>query len=210
MTDISDLARRRRMTRAFTDAPVAGDVIDRLLTLARHGPSAGNTAAMEFLVLEGPAQTARYWDVTLPEPRRSSFPWPELLNAPVLVVPWLDPTAYVSRYAEGDKAHTGLGAGPEAWAVPYWFVDGGAAAMLLLLGVEAEGLGALLFGLFDHEAAVREEFAVPGDLRALGAIAIGHPAPHRRSGSANRERPTLEAIVHRGAWQGSRRERASP
>lgn len=200
MADFSDLARGRRMTRAFTDATVPGDVVDRLLTLARHGPSAGNTAAMEFLVLEGGAQTARYWDVTLPESRRASFPWPELLNAPVLIVPWLDPAAYVSRYSESDKAHTGLGAGSDAWAVPYWFVDGGAAAMLLLLGAEAEGLGALLFGLFDDEAAVREEFAVPSDRRALGAIAIGHPAPHRPSKSAGRERPTLEAMVHRGAW----------
>lgn len=188
------------MTRAFTDAPVAADVVDRLLALTRHGPSAGNTAAMEFLVLEGSTQTARYWDVTLPEPRRSSFPWPELLNAPVLLVPWLDPTAYVDRYSERDKAHTGLGAGQQAWSVPYWFVDGGAAAMLLLLGAEAEGLGALLFGLFDHEAAVREEFGVPSDRRALGAIAIGHPAPHRRSESAGRRHPTLDAIVHRGAW----------
>ena len=43
-----------------------------------------------------------------------------------------------TRYAEEDKARTGLGAGADAWAVPYWWVDGGMAAMTLLLAAEVE------------------------------------------------------------------------
>ena len=187
------------MTRAFTDEPVAPAVVDRILDLARRGPSAGKTAALDFLVLEGD-QTARYWDTTLASDKRPTFPWPRLLDAPVLIIPWVEPDAYVRRYSEADKASTGLGASEDEWDVPYWWVDGGAAAMTLLLAVEAVGLGALLFGLFEHEDAVRAEFGVPAGQRAIGAIAIGHPAPDRPSMSASRERGSFDAVVHRGGW----------
>ncbi len=94
-------------------------------------------------MLEG-EETARYWDVTLPEAARAAFPWPGLLLAPVLLVPVGSPQAYVRRYAEPDKARTGLGAGVDAWSVPYWYVDTAFSAMVTLLAAVDEGLGALL------------------------------------------------------------------
>lgn len=187
------------MTRAFTTEPVDPAVVDRMLDLARRGPSAGKTASLDFLVLEG-EQPRRYWDTTLAPESRPNFPWPQLLDAPVIIVPWVEPNAYVRRYSEADKVSTGLGEGEDAWDVPYWWVDGGAAAMTLLLAVEAVGLGALLFGLFEHEDAVRAEFGVPDGRRAVGAIAIGHAAPDRPSMSAARKRGSFDAVVHRGAW----------
>ena len=147
-------------------------------------------------------ETARYWDVTLPAERRSSFRWPGLLRAPVLVVAVTDPQAYVARYAEGDKAATGLGTGADAWPVPYWFVDAGAAVENLLLAVVAAGLGACLFGPFGHEEAVREALGVPAGRRLVATIAVGHPdggedGPGR---SADRARRPLDDVVHRGGW----------
>lgn len=188
------------MTRAFRDTPVDPSIIDGLLDVARRSPSAGNTASVEFLVLDGPSDTGAYWETTLPTERRASFPWPDLLRAPVLVVPWVDPSAYVARYREDDKSHTGLGASIDGWPVPYWFVDGGAAVMSLLLGAEAEGLGALFFGLFDHEPAIRDRFDVPEERRAVGTVALGHAAEDRPSRSAARPRPALDSVVHRGRW----------
>lgn len=190
------------MTRAFEPTPIEPELVDRLLDDARRAPSAGNSASVEFLVLTG-AQTDDYWDLTLPAARRATFAWPDLLAAPVLVVAWVDPEAYVRRYGEPDKSHTGLGSATTAWSVPYWFVDGGAAVMSLLLGAEAAGLGALLFGLFDHEDAVRDRFGVPAPRRAVGTVALGHPASRqRRSLSAQRRRPALDEVVHRGHWSG--------
>lgn len=188
------------MTRSFEPTAVATTVVDRLLDQARRAPSAGNTAATEFLVLETPDAVDRYWATTLSDERRAAFPWPQLLRAPLLIVPWVEPAAYVARYGEADKAHTGLGVSAGAWPVPYWFVDGGAVAMALLLAAEAEGLGALLFGLFEHEAAVRERFGVPEGRRAVGTIALGHRAPDRPSASAARPRRPLAEVVHRGTW----------
>ena len=189
----------RRMVRAFTDEPVDPETVDRILGLARRAPSAGNADGLDFLVLEGP-DAAAYWEVTLPEPRRSGFAWPGLLAAPVVVVVWADPSAYVARYREPDKSRAGLGAGPEAWPVPYWFVDAGAAVMTILCACADRGLGASFFGLFEHEPAVRARFGVPEGRRAAGAVALGHPAPDRPSGSLRRRRRALPEIVHRGAW----------
>ncbi len=198
--EFEQAVRRRRMVRSYTREPVAPAAIDEICDLARRAPTAGNTAGVEFLVLEGGA-TAAYWDVTLPAERRDGFAWPGLLAAPVLVVVWVDPGAYVSRYREPDKAHTGLGADEEAWPVPYWFVDGGAAVMTLLLAARDRGLGASFFGMFDHEDAVRRSFGVPSGWRGVGTVAIGHPAADARpSHSAGRARPDLSDVVHRSRW----------
>ena len=187
------------MVRAFTDDPVDDGLLDDMLDLGRRAPSAGNTQPWELLVLVGD-EVRRYWDATLPAARRADFRWPGLLLAPVLVVPYVRPEAYVERYAEADKAGTGLGTGAEAWPVPYWWVDGGALVENLLLSVTAAGLGACLFGQFDHEPAVRAAFGVPDGYRALGTVAIGHPAPAPPGRSANRPRPPIDGIVHRGRW----------
>lgn len=188
------------MTRAFLDEPLDEARLDALIDLARRSPAAGNTAGVDYLVLAG-ADTDRYWDTTLAPERRADFPWPRLLAAPALIVPWVEPAAYVARYGEADKARTGLGSDVAAWQVPYWWVDGGMAAMTILLAAEAAGLGALFFGLFEHEDTVRATFGVPEGRRAVGAIAVGHRAPDQRpSASAGRGRPGLHTVIHRGRW----------
>ena len=132
---------------------------------------------------------------------RETFPWPGLLVAPVIVLPCGDATAYVDRYGESDKARTGLGENADAWSIPYWHVDTAMATMILLNGATALGLGALFFGIFDHEAGVVAEFAIPEGVRPIGAVAIGHPAPtQRKSQSVARGLAPLDEIVHRGRW----------
>lgn len=197
--ELTEAIRRRRMVRAFAPRPVPPEVVDRLIELARQAPSAGNTQPWAFVVLEG-HETARLWDATLPAERRASFRWPGLLDAPVVVVPLVEPAAYPRRYGEPDKAATGLGAGPDAWPVPYWWVDGGMAVHALLLGATDAGLGALFYGLFGHEPAALAALGVPAGWRALGAVALGWPAPDEPGRSAGRGRPPLDEVVHRGGW----------
>jgi nitroreductase len=199
--ELSDVVRRRHMVRSFEPRPVDDDVLTRVLAAANRAPAAGNTQALDLLVLRGPIETARYWDTTLAPEKRSTFRWPGLLQAPVLVLPCVRAEAYVERYDEDDKRRTGLGEGRDRWAVPYWHVDGGMATMLLLLAAEDAGLGALFFGIFEHEPAVRETFGIPADVQPLGAIALGHPAGDDEPGrSAARARRPLEEVVHRGRW----------
>jgi len=198
--ELPDAVRSRRMVRAFTDEPVDPAVVEGLVDLARRAPSAGNSQGCAFVVLSGAEETARYWDVTLPAERRASFRWPGLVAAPVLVVGLVRPDAWVERYAEPDKAATGLGAGEDAWSVPYWWVDAGMAVEHLLLGAVDAGLGACFFGLFDHEAAVLGELGVPEGWRAVGTVALGHPALDEPGRSATRPRATLDEVLHRGGW----------
>jgi nitroreductase len=186
------------MVRTFSSEAVPEGLLTDLVDLMRRAPSAGNTQPLEVLVLRGPA-AQRYWSVTLGD-RRDSFRWQGMVRAPVLVIPYVRPAAYPERYAEADKATTGLGEGVEAWSVPYWWVDGGAAVENLLLAAHAAGLGACLFGQFEHEAAVREAFGVPPDRRALGTVAIGRPLPDEPGRSAGRARPALGEVVHRDRW----------
>src|SRR4051812_32927739 len=160
------------MVRAFRDEHVPADVLERVLDAALRAPSAGNSQAVDLIVLEGPAETARYWSITLPDP--SAFRWKGLLAAPVLVIVVVSSEGYAARYGEADKTETGLGA-MDAWPVPYWWVDGGMAVETLLLACVAEGLGACFFGMFDHERAVLDALSVPHDRRAIGTVALGWP-----------------------------------
>jgi len=198
--DLIAVIRRRRMVRAFTDEAVAPETVDALVDLMRRAPSAGNSQGISVVALEGAEQTARYWGVALPADRRAGFGWPGLVAAPVLLVVVVRPAAWVERYSEPDKATTGLGVGAAAWPVPYWWVDAGMAVEHLLLGAVDAGLGACFFGLFDHEAAVLAALGVPDGWRAVGTVALGHPAPDEPGASAGRPRPSVAALVHRGGW----------
>ncbi len=195
-----DVVRSRHMVRAFERTPIPADVLERVLDLATRVPAAGNTAGLDLVVLEG-VQTAKYWDASLSADARASFPWPRLLDAPVLIVPVASPDAYVHRYAEPDKARTGLGDGVDAWSVPYWYVDTAFAAMVALLAAVDEGLGALFFGQFEHETAIKRALGIPDDRRPVGTIALGYACTEqRRSLSSQRPRRPLGEIVHRGGW----------
>jgi len=200
--ELDEVIRRRRMVRSFEDRPLTPGTIERLLDLAVRAPSAGFTQGWEFIVLEGPSQTARYWDVTLPAAQRESFPWPGLLNAAALVIPLAHAQDYVDRYGESDKAATGLGSSVDDWPVPYWLIDTAMTAMLLLLSVVDAELGALFFGMFEHEQAVLTALGVPDGFRPIGTIAIGHPASEGNSPSQSvrRGRRPMANMMHRGGW----------
>lgn len=207
----ADVVRRRRMTRAFRPDPIDPELLERVVDLATWAPSAGKSQGWHLVVLEG-EQTERFWEITLPPMRRSSFTWQRLVDAPVVALPLADPKAYLDRYSEPDKSATGLGAGVEAWPVPYWTIDTSMAVMTLLLAAESEGLGALFFGVFRGEQALRRALRIPSGLELLGALALGWPATDepdddvttggtRTGRSSGRRRRRPDEIIHRGGWR---------
>jgi nitroreductase len=177
------------MVRAFERRPIDDDVLDAVLGAALRAPAAGNTDALDLLVV---TDTERFWSLSFEDRSRFRFQGP--FDAPVLVVPVVEVDAYVRRYAEADKVDR------TDWPVPYWWVDGGAAVQNLLLAAVDAGLGALLFGLFERERVILDAFGVPGDRRALGAIALGHPAPDEPGRASGRPRRALGEVVHRDRW----------
>ncbi len=84
--------------------------------------------------------------------------------------------------------------------MPYWLVDTAMSTMIMLLAAVDEGLGALFFGIFQHQATLMRELGVPGGHQPIGTIAIGYRAPDRPSPSLARGRRPLDEVVHRGSW----------
>ncbi len=202
--EFQDVVRRRRMVRNFTDQPVPPDVLDRVLGNALHAPSAGFSQGWAFLVLEGREETERLWSVTWVEEARARFRWQGLFAAPVLIVPMSHKQAYLDRYAEADKGVTDKR--ESFWPVPYWDVDTGMAALLMLLTAVDAGLGALFFGIFpDDLPGFRRAFDVPDAYTPIGAIALGYRAPDEPSPSLRRGRRPLDEVVHRGRFRGAPR-----
>jgi nitroreductase len=200
--ELAEAASRRRMVRSFSGAAPDSALLERLLRLALRAPSAGNTRGWDAVVLEGPKQTEAFWRATTtPAWRARSARWPGLRRAPVVIAMFAHPQAYLERYREPDKAASGLGAGTEAWPVPYWHVDTGMAVLLLLLGAVDLGLAACFIGNFRGEDALRRALGVPGERRYVGAVLIGEAGgddPPSRSSA--RPRRSAEEVFHRGGW----------
>ena len=188
--------------------PVDPAVIDRMLTHATRAPSAGFSQGWAFLVLDQPADIARFWAATTPEPdgdRSATQPsrWlTGMRTAPVVIVPLSHQAAYLDRYAEPDKGWTDRD--PGRWPVPYWHIDTGMASLLILQTAVDEGLGACFFGIpAERTAAFHDEFGVPESHTPIGAITIGHRRPDDRGGTGSptrRPRLPVEDVAHRGRW----------
>jgi nitroreductase len=85
--------------------------------------------------------------------------------------------------------------------VPYWDVDTGMAALLMLLTAVDAGLGACFFGVPPaRQRAVLEALDAPAGRRIVGVVSVGHAAPDRRSPSLRRGRRPLDEIAHDGRF----------
>lgn len=192
--EFADVLAQRRMVRSYLPDPVDPVAVDRILDAARRAPSAGFSQPHRFVVVtsrEGRDRIA----AACGEPAalaRGLRPW--LSVAPVHIVPCVDIGAYDRRYAEADKADSG---GPADWDVPFHWVDGGAALMLLLLAAVDEGLGAGF--LWVAEDVIRSAAQVPSSWTPLGLVTLGYPANTSPVGSVvHRRRLGLsEAVVRR-------------
>lgn len=192
---VSGLLAQRRMVRNFTQKPLLPDQARGFINLARLSPRAGNTEGIRYSLLEN-ENTDIYWEITMDGNTKESFPWPGLLNAPTLIIVWVNPSSYLQRYAEDDKKRTGLGEDEKNWSTPYWWVDGGMAVMSILVAAESDNLGSLFFGIFSHEDALKKKYSIPEEYRAIGTIALGHPAKYQRaSKSSLRRRASLDELI---------------
>jgi nitroreductase len=203
--ELTEAVRGRRMTRSYDpDKPVSREQLDMLLRLAVRAPSAGHTQGWRFLVLDDITSRERFWAVTTEadDGQTDADGRPDrwlagMRTAPALVVCFSDEQAYRDRYAESDKALSGRTPRDEnAWPIPYWHVDTGMAAMLLLLSAQDAGLGACFFGVPGKAwPRLRAEFAVPEQLTPVGVVSLGHPATDRRSPSLRRGRKRYDDVV---------------
>jgi nitroreductase len=126
--EFQQVVQQRRIVRAFREEPLAPEVVERILANGNRAPLAGFTQGYGFLVLEAAEERARFWATLAAAGKK---PEPAEMAAPLLVVPLACKAAYLDRYAEPDKGWTDR---DEArWPIPYWYIDTGFAALLMLL-----------------------------------------------------------------------------
>jgi nitroreductase len=195
--EFSEVVRKRRMVRHFTDEPVAPEVVARMLNLARHAPSAGFTQGQSFVVVTDPAKKQAIARLCGEEDYVEGGFHPFISGAPVVVIPCVSEAAYHRRYREPDKI--GDDGAEIVWPVPYWHMDIGCAVMILLLAVVDEGLAAGFAGAHDLDA-LRALLGIPAEVTPVGVIPIGHRAPDRPSPSLKRGRKAEAEYAHYERW----------
>jgi nitroreductase len=191
--DFQEVVGRRRMVRAFTAEPVAKASLDRILGNAVRGPSAGFSQGQAFLVLTEPEDRQRFWSVAGEAVAESAR------TAPVVIAAMSCKRVYLDRYAQPDKGWTDR---DEArWPVPYWDIDTGMAALLMLLTAVDEGIAGCFFGVPpEHMAAVHDAFAIPPALTPIGVVSLGYQAPDRPGSAGKRARRGLDEVAFEGRW----------
>jgi nitroreductase len=195
--DFREILKQRRMVRHYTDEPLDPEAVERILAAALRAPSAGFSQGWEFLALTEPGDRERFW----PFVPTTVGPFPALRHAPLIVVPMADKRVYLERYAEPDKGWDDRA--EERWPVPYWHIDTGMAALLMMLTAIDEGLGSCFIGILpEHLPPFKEAFGIPEQLEPIGAVTVGHRSPDDRPDRtrfAAHRRPAAE-IIHRGRW----------
>ena len=188
---------KRRMVRNFSERPVDLEIIERIVDLTRHAPSAGFTQGQSFVIVTKP-DLKKSIAVTCEEKEYIKSGFDAFISkAPVLLIPCTSELAYHKRYQENDKVDD---TGSEIeWPVPYWFMDIGCSVMIALLAAIDEGLVCAFAGSKDLKT-LRSLLNIPAEVTPVGVIAIGYRANDVPSPSLKRGRKPDSEYVHHEQW----------
>jgi len=195
--EFKDVIAKRRMVRNFSDKPVDQYIIDRIIELTRHAPSAGFTQGQSFIVVTRSELKKAIAETCQEDEYVKSGFSPFISNAPILLIPCTNENAYHRRYQEVDKVNED---GTEiVWPVPYWFMDIGCAVMIALLAAIDEGLVTAFVGSKDLNT-LRSLLNIPAEVTPVGVIAVGYRAQDVPSPSLKRGRKADMEYVHYESW----------
>jgi nitroreductase len=174
--EFRELLPKRRMVRHYASDPVSREVVERIVGTVRRAPSAGYSQGQRLVVVmgdDGRAELVRIASAGWTSGDEGLEPWLE--SAPVHVFVCVREADYHERYRQADKLVSGV---EIEWPVPYWYVDAGAAMMLILLAAIDEGLAAGVSGVpVELAAKLGAAFGIPDDVTIVAHVTIGVPAP---------------------------------
>jgi nitroreductase len=198
--EFQDIVRHRRMIRSYDkDRPVPPEIVERILHNAVRAPSAGFSQGWGFLVLDTESDIARFREAVCPEEGPDNWQAAQV-ECPLLIVTHSNKSAYLDRYAQPDKGFTDRD--DSWWPAPYWDIDTGMAALLILQTAVDNGLGACFFGLPQETIPnYRKAFGVPNEFHPIGAVSIGYSAEPVRDLRSRRK--SADEVIHRGRWSTS-------
>jgi nitroreductase len=202
--DFRELLQERRMVRHYEPEPVPRETLERICRTVRRAPSGGFSQGQRLLVVTEPdtrAAIARlmHEDEWIAQGRE---PW--LSVAPAHIVVLTREQDYHDRYNQPDKlAVTG---GVEIdWPAPFWYVDAGAAMMLILLAAIDEGLAAGVYGVTVPEMqAFKDLLGIPEDVHVVAGVTLGKRKPDPKASRATSRftelRRGLDEVVRWERW----------
>lgn len=195
--EFSEAVLKRRMVRHFTPAPVQREVVERILELAQHAPSAGFSQGSAYVVVTDQAVKRKVAELQGEKEYSAAGFHSWISEAPVSIVACVSEKIYHDRYNEKDKLDED---GKEIfWPTPYWFFDIGAGCMIILLGAVDAGLAAAFTGVFNVDG-MKQLLGIPPHFHPVGVISIGHGARDVRSPSLKRGRRPARDVVHHEKW----------
>jgi nitroreductase len=200
--ELREILKQRRMVRNYLPEPLPRDVVERIVATVRRAPSGGFSQGQRLVVVTEADTRAAVARIAGEEEwiQRGGEPW--ISGAPVHVFVWTREEDYHERYRQPDKLRDGE---EIVWPVPYWYVDAGAALMLLLLAAIDEGLAAGVFGVLDPQVPLLADLlGVPDGFRFVAAVTLGRPAPDPRwsamTSRLTQRRKALDELVRWERW----------
>jgi FMN reductase [NAD(P)H] len=202
--EFRDLLKQRRMVRHYEDQPIPRDLLERIARTVRRAPSGGFSQGQRLIVVTNANTRARIAQLLHEDEWVAQGREPWMSVAPAHIVVCTREQDYHDRYNESDKLAVTGGVEIE-WPAPFWYVDAGAALMLLLLAAIDEGVAAGVYGVTVPEMkAFKELLGIPDDFLVVAGVTLGKPRPDPNSSRASsrmsqRRRP-LEEVVHWERW----------
>ncbi len=159
----------RRSIRDFTAEPVAHELIEEIVEIARFAPSWKNTQISRYVAVEGELkdrvvkECVGEWNAAI------------INKAPMLVV-----QTYVRKRSGFERDGSYTTSKEDRWEN----FDAGIACEAFCLAAHDKGLGTVIMGMFE-DSKVSEVLGLSEDMGVASLIAIGHPvsnpeAPKRK------------------------------
>lgn len=196
--EFEKLVRKRRMVRNFRPDPIRADLVNGLLELALHAPSAGFSQGWAFVVVTEQELKKKIGELQGELDYFASSRFHKFVSeAPVLVVACTSEKIYHDRYREPDKLNED---GTEIeWPTPYWFFDIGCACMLIFLAAVNKGLAVAFTGVFRVDQ-MKQLLGIPNHFHPVGVLSLGYAAKDVKSPSLKRGRRPVKEVVHYEHW----------
>jgi len=171
--EVFEAIEKRRSIRAYTEAPVTREQLDRFLEAIRLSPSWKNRQCWNVIVLSEREDILRLGELLRWNPGRTVFD-----TVPYFIVLTADPDKSGVR---DDK--------------PYYMTDVGIAMENGVLAAAELGLGTCWVGAFT-EGPVKEFLGIPDNIRIVAFTPLGVPAEEPEP----RPRKAADELVFDGRW----------
>ena len=191
-----ELVMRRRTVRRFEDTPVEREVLEKIARLAQRTPSAGFSQGQRLVIVTDRDQR-RLVAETCGESGYAEAGFGNWISeCAAQFIPCVSEQIYHRRYQEPDKLDDGQ---EIEWPTPYWWVDIGKTAMVLMLAAHDAGLAAGFAGPQDVPA-LKRVLGLPDEFHPVGVVPVGRPLPDKRSPSLKRGWLAFEDFAHWERW----------